>query len=339
MTVRQDSRAVLLPSCDSLAVTPWLHDYLSQGGRTVLMSSTGAEYDARRISDERRARETPEQIREFSAAVASSAGAPVLVAVDAEPTGVQRLEHLLPPLPDRRDLPAISDAGLDSAFSRYAMAARDLGVGLFLSPVVDEIRGQNPWLQGRIMADDLESIARVAEVYVAAVQRSGITATAKHFPGHSDLSHHPVHIDTTLRIPRDEVERNLLPFRRLVGAGVGAVMVGPVVAEAIDAENPAACSPAVVNMLRNDVGFSGLIISDDLDAVSTMKGRSLGDVCVASLTAGVELLLIPGDDAVDECAEAIEAAAGSGRLSPSSLHTAASRVRALAALAPCHLAR
>lgn len=328
--VRGDVHAVLLPICGSLTVEPWTDDFLRAGGRSVLMGSSAEEYTARRISDERRAAEPAEAMRAFTAAVAARSPGPVLVAVDAEPTGVQRLEHLLPPLPDRNSIGQMPEEALEQAFSDYARAARDLGVTLFLGPVADHITGTNLWLNGRTLADDLESIARIAVLYCKTVQAAGIAATAKHFPGHSDLVANPVHEAVTLQLGRDHVERNLMPFQRLVDAGVSAVMVGPVTVDAIDPENPAASSRVLVDLLRQGLGFGGLIVSDDLDAVSTMKGRSLGEVAVSAVAAGVELLLIPGGAAVRETAEALTGAVEDGRLTAATLAAAADKVRALA---------
>jgi beta-N-acetylhexosaminidase len=328
--VSQDARAVLLPISHSLTVEPWLQDFLCAGGRSVLMASSPEEYAARRISDARKAAESAETIRSFTTAVTAVSPGPVLAAVDAEPAGVQRLEHLLPPLPGRQSISKMPEEALEQAFTGYARAARDLGVTLFLGPVVDHITGKNPWLHDRTLPGGLDEIGRIAVLYTDAVQAAGIIATAKHFPGHSDLAAHPAPEDVTLRLAREHVERNLEPFRRLIDAGVGAVMVGPVTVEAIDPENPAASSRRLVDLLRRNLGFEGLIVSDDLDLVSTMKGRSLGEVAVSSIAAGVELLLIPGGSAVAEITEALTSAAGNERISAAALARAAGKVRALA---------
>jgi beta-N-acetylhexosaminidase len=331
-----DARAVLLPIDESLLLEPWLVDYLARGGRTVLLASSGAEYAARQISSRRRAVERPETVLAFGKAATKFAKAPVLLAVDAEPTGVQRLEHLLPVLPGRTEIARITREDLTKTFQRYASAARELGIGMFLGPVVDEIRGENVWLEGRILADNLQAITAIADLYVAEVQRAGIVATAKHFPGHSHLDAHPVHSAVSLQVSTDELEQNLLPFRKLVASGVQAIMVGPVVVEAIDPDSPAANSARVIELLRNGLGFGGLIVSDDLDAKATMKTDPLGEVAIRSVEAGVQLLLIPGGDAVTEVADALEQAVVSGRLPAERLRDAADKVRALATSSPAH---
>lgn len=328
--VSADANAVLLPLHDEFAVDGWLEEFVIAGGHSVLMASSAEEYAARRLSDDRRERESAEQFREFATALREIAGRSLIVAVDAEPLGVQRLEHLLPFAPSRGEIYTLSDEQLYEGFVSNAKIALGLGVNLFLGPVVDLITGRNEWLEGRMMGDTIEEITRIALLYVRAVQSIGVTATAKHFPGHSNLDSNPVTHDVTLQVTREELEDNIRPFAALADAKVGAVMIGPVVVDALDADNPAALSSSVVEMLRSGLGFQGLIISDDLDAVSTLKGKSLGDAAVASIAAGVELLLIPGGDAVAETSQALIRAVETGIIPSSVLAIAANKVRSLA---------
>ena len=174
------------------------------------------------------------------------------------------------------------------------------------------------------------AIARIAVLYTNAVQAAGIVATAKHFPGHSDLAAHPAPEDVTFRLARDHVERNLEPFQRLIDAGVGAVMVGPGHGRGHRPGESGRFVARAGGPAPPGLGFEGLIVSDDLDVVSTMKGRSLGEVAVSAVAAGVELLLIPGGSAVAEIAEALTGAVEDGRLSAATLARAAGKVRALA---------
>ena len=328
-TTLQDAHAVQLPISPALELSGWDADFVARGGRSILLSSSAEEYAARRIGATRRAVETPERIRAYVAALREHAQSDLLVAVDAEPTGVQRLEHLLPELPDRDHIESLTDEQLQYVFGDYARVARQLGVSLFLGPVVDHITGRNTWLAGRTMGRNLESIARIGVAYTRAVQREGVLATAKHFPGHSDLEANPVLEDVSLHLSRAEVERNLLPFARMVSAGVAAVMVGPVTVRAVDPDAPAATSATLVSLLRDTLGFTGMIISDDLDAASTLRGATLGDTAVRSIAAGVELLLVPGGDAVAEISEALAGAVAEGRLAADVLHSAAEKVRSL----------
>jgi beta-N-acetylhexosaminidase len=328
--VSRAAHAVLFPIADTFATDGWFGDFLHGGGRSVLMASSAEEYAARRIGDERRARETAEDIRDFGARANAVAGRPVVLAADAEPAGVQRLEHLLPPIPGRADLPSLTDEQLRDAFGGYGATARELGVSMFVGPVLDVITGSNAWLTDRTMATDLDEAGRIGAAYTTAVQAHGVTAMAKHFPGHPDLPANAIYEDVVLDLAADEVDRNIEPFRRLIAAGVGSVMVGPTIVTGIDPVEPAATSKVVIDLLRAQ-GFSGIVVSDDLDAVSTMRGRSLGEVAVASVAAGVQMLLIPGAGPhVSECVNALVHAVDTGALAPEALQSAAAAVDALA---------
>lgn len=324
------AHAVLLPIGASLELEPWLLVFLGRGGRTVLAGETREEYVARAMSAERRERETPADFRGYAAEVARVAGAPVAIAVDAELGGIQRLSHLAPELPARAELATVGSDDLEARSFAMAAAARSLGVTLFLGPILDVIIGRNVWLQGRTMASDPAEVQRLATAYVAGCQRAGIVATAKHFPGYGDLSGDPALEDVSLRLSLADVERGIWPFRALVAAGVGAVMVGPAAVEAIDPGVPAALSARVVARLRDGLGFRGLIVSDDLDAPSTCQGESVGETAVRALAAGVDLLLVSGGPGLEATADAIVTAVESGRILRDRLLEAAGRVRSLA---------
>lgn len=328
--VERAAHAVLFPIYDTFDTDGWFGTFLRSGGRTVLMASSAEEYAARRIADERRERETAQQFVEFGERANEVAGASVVLAVDAEPAGVQRLEHLLPPIPGYQDLSAHGDEELYAAFSAYGEAARQLGVSLFVGPVLDVITGTNDWLSNRTMTTELEQAGRIGAIYTAAVQSRGVTAMAKHFPGHPDLPGDAIYQDVVLSVERDVVDRNVEPFTRAIEAGVGSVMVGPAVITALDCTEPAATSSLVIGLLRS-LGFRGLVVSDDLDAASTMRGRTLGQVAVDSVAAGVQMLLIPGgDEHVSNCVAALVSAVESGYLDARVLQAAAETVNAFA---------
>lgn len=330
MTVAQDARAVLLPILDSFELTAEVRDYYDGGGVSCVLASSAEEYNARRISDSRRATEHWWDVRSFTASLSGRAGRPLIFAADAEPTGVQRLEHLLPPLPPRDEALRLEADELCEVYERYARAARWLGINLFLAPVADEITGRNEWLQGRTLSHDQDTVERVTGAFVRGATAAGMATTVKHFPGFSDLEAHPVTHDVTLKTELAELERQGRPFRSLIERGAPAVMVGPAMVEAYDPVQPAGTSSVLVDLLRNDYGFAGLIVSDDLDALSTLKGRSLEDTVIASVRAGVELLLIPGGSHIAASAVALEAAASEDEDLANRLAAAATHVRDIA---------
>ncbi len=108
-------------------------------------------------------------------------------------------------------------------------------------------------------------------------------------------------------------------------------MVGPTVVRSIDPTEPACTSPAIISLLRKEFGFSGLIVSDDLDAPATMRDRSLAETAIASLVAGAEKLLVAGSANLENLSSAIVDAVERGTLPATRLAEAADRIRRMAA--------
>jgi beta-N-acetylhexosaminidase len=328
--IEADAHAVLLPEVDSVQIDDWVDAFMRRGGRALLLTLTAEECGARRVDEARRRREDTSAVQLFCSRVTAAANTTVIVASDAESGGVQRFEHLLPPMPNSASAVHLTDTELADAYQSYAEEARRLGVTMFLGPVVDMVTGINPWLSGRLLIDDFTRTASTAAIYVREVQRAGIAAAAKYFPGHSDLPQHPAQASATLTIDQDDVVRNLAPFQHLVDEGVRAIVLGPVTVSAIDPGSPAATSRVLVDLLRRELGFRGLIISDQLNVPSTALGRNLGQVAHGAIAAGVQLLRIPGGAKVSEVAAGLAQAVHDGRLSRSQLSRAADAVRATA---------
>ncbi|URK89381.1 glycoside hydrolase family 3 protein (plasmid) [Rhizobium sp. RCAM05350] len=281
----QDARAILLPAFDSLDFADVLDPFLGKGGCSVLIGETRAEYVARNMSQERLAAETPAV---FQAVIEKlKARCPeLIVAVDQEMGGIQRLQGLAPDLPELEDAAGLSDDALADRCFTTAVAARKLGVSMFLAPIADVIDGRNSWLQGRTMGPDAETVARLVSAYVKGVQRAGITAVTKHFPGFNNLDADPALVDVSLQTTRDHILANTLPFTAAIAAGTKAVMTGPAPVAAFDATNAASTSATVIALLKEQFGFKGLIVSDDLDSPATLRGQSLLETAIASLNAG-----------------------------------------------------
>jgi beta-N-acetylhexosaminidase len=281
------AHAVLLPAVAGLDVTA-LAPLLDRGCRAVLLGETRAEYLAREMSVERVAEETREAVQRTIAELQARTDDELLVAVDHEVVGIQRFAHLLPP-----------EAG---------RGLRELGVNVVLGPIVDVVRGPNPWLAGRNLGPDAHVVASAGRAAVEELQASGVAAVAKHYPGHSELVDDPAVLTAVLNAPLEE-----LPFAAVVEAGVRGIMVGPAVVAALDPSEAASCSRAVVLRLRNELGFQGTVVSDDLDAVGILRGRTVGEAAVASLSAGVDLLLVSAE-AAPEAAAALAASVPEERL-------------------------
>ena len=327
--VRRLAYAVLMPGFDGTQAPPWLLDALAGG-------LGGVCYFGHNL-------ESPEQTVRMSAAIHAAGRA--LIAVDEEGGAVSRL-HVREGSPHvgAAALGAADDPELTRAVARdIARDVKAAGVDLALAPVLDvNSDPANPIIGVRSFGAGPDLVARHATQFVAAFQDEGVAACAKHFPGHGDTT-----VDSHVGLPVVDVDlptlraRDLPPFAAAVDAGVQAVMTSHIVFPALD-DRMATVSPAVLGLLRDDLRFDGVIVSDAVDMRAVTETLGLAGGAVAALAAGVDLVCLgnPGPGAgasgTDEAdfraaAEAITAAVADGRLPLERLREAAERVRRLAA--------
>jgi beta-N-acetylhexosaminidase len=127
------------------------------------------------------------------------------------------------------------------------------------------------------------------------------------------------------------VEAGLQPFRQAISAGVEMIMVGPAPVVAIDAARAALRSAPVVEKLKHELNFAGIVMADDLDSQATMRGDTVAEVAIDALNAGCDFLLLADvGNQLEEVAIAVESAAVDGRLSSEMLSASAQKVRTLA---------
>nr|WP_010397925.1 glycoside hydrolase family 3 N-terminal domain-containing protein [Paracoccus sp. TRP] len=329
MILKADVYAVLLPAIDDLVLTDPLARFLDQGGRALLIGETRAEYVARSMSDARRSDESADKLRALTDRVTGLAG-PALVALDQEPSGIRRLHGLVPQLPDNEALHAMASEEIERVAFRMAQAARGMGVTMFLSPVVDVVTGRNPWLQGRTLGTDAVEVARIGCAFIRGVEAAGVVATAKHFPGHHDIDGDPAVDAATVSGGADALAPGMVPFRAAIAAGARAVMTGPALVPGMDATVPSSLSATTIAALWG-LGFTGLVVSDDLDAIGTLRGqRDVPTAAVEALRAGSDLLLLSAANDLEQIRARILSAVAEGSLPEERLTEAAARVRALA---------
>ncbi|MFY1663283.1 glycoside hydrolase family 3 N-terminal domain-containing protein [Pseudomonas sp. Pseu.R1] len=322
--------AVLLPAFAGLELDETVRRYLNRGGVSILLGETREEYLARNMSFERRRTETHAHFTGIADAAAVCAGAPILVAVDQELGGIQRLHRLVPGLPSAQALTHLSAEEIEARSYEMASAARVMGVNLFLAPIVDVVTGSNPWLYQRNLGPDPAEVSRIACAFIRGVQLAGVIATAKHFPGHHQTEHDPTEALASVPDSAEDFAQGLKVFREVIAAGVQAIMPGPAVFPALDPERSASTSEKVIGLLRGRLGFEGLIVSDDLDAVSILRGNSLAVTAVNALRAGAHLLLVSSESGLDALAQSIVQAVENGQLAEAQLLAAAEKVRGAA---------
>lgn len=219
-----------------------------------------------------------------------------------------------------------------------AEEARAMGVHQNYAPVADVNNNPlNPIINTRSFGENPDLVAAMTTAYVRGMQDGGMIATVKHFPGHGDTetdSHSALPVLPFQQARLDSLE--LRPFRAAVDAGVLSVMTGHLELPALDAERPATLSPRIITgLLRDDLGFDGLVVTDGLNMRGVQVGRSMSDVVVMALEAGVDQLILTHDEY--RAKAAVLRAIQRGRLDESRIDASVRRIlraKAWAGLAP-----
>lgn len=225
-------------------------------------------------------------------------GRPMIVAIDQEGGPVKRLPPPFGQYPAAASYGPEGEAAVQNWGLRQGRELAALGVTLNLAPVLDvNTLGQEGIMKERAFGADPETVSRLGLAAIRGLHEAGVAACAKHFPGigHSTLDSH-----RTRPVVQRSLEElracELPPFRAAVAAGVEAVMVGHLVYPALDAGKPASLSRAVIQeLLREEMGYRGLILSDDLQMGAVTGHLSVEEAALAALDAGTDLVLICQD--------------------------------------------
>lgn len=268
---------------------------------------------------------------ELVSSLHARAGRPLLIGADLERGAGQQfpgLEELPPPgaLGSLDDLDAVRAAG--AATARDALS---VGVNWVFAPVADLDRApENPIVQTRAFGNDSAWVAACVAAWVQGCQGAGALACVKHFPGHGRTT-----TDSHAGLPlvsagRTELDDDLRPFRAGVRAGVASCMTAHVAYPVLDpARLPATLSPAILGLLRTELGFEGAVVSDALIMEGAFTGRSESETYVQAIAAGVDVLLYPKDLAAAHAA--LIGAMRTGALMPARVSQALGRIDGLVA--------
>ena len=210
-----------------------------------------------------------------------------------------------------------------------ALESRAAGIQWIFAPDADVNNNpDNPIINTRSFGEDPQSVADFVVQFVRGVQDNGAIATVKHFPGHGNVSTDSHLSLATVPGTREEIEHTeLVPFRAAIAAGVESVMPGHLAVPAFEPDTaiPATISPAILTgLLRRQLGFKGLIITDALDMGGVTSLASPGEAAVRSVLAGADVLLMPPYP--DAAIEGLEQAVESGRLPESRVDQSVLRI-------------
>jgi beta-N-acetylhexosaminidase len=271
--------------------------------------------------------EDPAQLRRLTADLREAVGRDAPVLVDQEGGRVQRLRaphwrEWAPPL-DTVDGAGPLEVAERVMFLRSAVIAaelRDVGIDADCIPTLDVVReGTHPFLMNRCYGRSPEVVARIGRAVAEGLMAGGVLPVMKHMPGHG-LSHVDTHHDLpTVDVSHDELTAvDFAPFRAL--RDLPMAMTAHLVFAALDGERPATQSPRMIRVIREEIGFQGLLMSDDLN-MQALSG-SLAERTARTIAAGVDIALHCKGD----MAEMVAVAGAAGRMGPAALARAKAAV-------------
>ena len=293
----------------------------------------------------RRNIESPAQVRNLLAHFQSHARIPLLTSIDQEGGRVNRLKAVygFPASSSHEELGRIDDSATTSRHATTsAQTLAGVGLNLNLAPVVDlDAHPDNPIIKGkrRSFSADPEAVARHAADYIRAHRAQGVLTCLKHFPGHGSATGDThlglVNVTTTWS------DRELIPFQRLIAAGLCDVIMSAHVFNAhLDPDLPATLSRAVITgLLRERLGYAGVITSDDMEMKAISSHYGLENSLPLAITAGIDVLCFGNNlhyhpDIAPRAIAILENAVTSGRIQESRIDESCARVLALKRQAP-----
>ena len=234
------------------------------------------------------------QVKSLTESIRAIPGSPRLLAVDQEGGRVARLSDGVPSLPSMRILGEKGEREIEEAGHSLGLALRYLGFDVDFAPVLDvDSNPHNPIIGDRAFSTDPQEAGRKALAFARGLLRGGVLPCGKHFPGHGDTS-----LDSHVALPVVDVpssrleSRELVPFKMAVESHLPLMMTAHVVYPAWDASVPATLSRTIVTgILRERMGYPGLILSDDLLMAAVAKGGVV-EAALAAIDAGCDGLLV-----------------------------------------------
>ena len=313
----------LLPGFEGTELPEWLRARLAAGLAGVCLFATNIS--------------SPEQLRGLTDAI-RAANPSAVIAIDEEGGDVTRLFQAVgSPFPGAAILGRIDDLVYTRQIAeRVGRQLCAVGVTLDFAPDADiNSSDDNPVIGTRSFGADPALVARHTAAWVEGLQSTGVASSAKHFPGHGDTAS-----DSHLSLPVIDLPlatlraRELVPFQAAIAAGTATIMTSHILLPQLD-RVPATFSPRILGeLLREELGFTGVIVSDALDMHGASGSTGIPDAAVRALAAGCDLLCIGTantDAQLGEIEAAVATAVSDGRLPPSRLADALARVAALGA--------
>lgn len=318
--LRRLALGVLQPGFVGTAAPDWILAAIQDGLRSVVLFSRNIE--------------SPEQVAALTARLRAE-NRELIVAIDEESGDVTRVESRTgSSRPGNHALGFLDETATTHAVAQdLGHALRAAGVSLDYAPSADvNVNPDNPIIGVRSFGADPDIVARHTSAWIRGLQKAGVAACAKHFPGHGDVavdSHHGLPVYDASK--RDIARQALPPFRAAIEAGVRAVMSGHLLVPALDPDHPATLSSRILTtLLREELGYDGLIITDAIEMGAVADRYGIEGAAVRAVAAGADAICVGGENAdestTQRLADALVKAVLGGDLTHERLADAARRV-------------
>ncbi|MCK4384807.1 MAG: beta-N-acetylhexosaminidase [candidate division Zixibacteria bacterium] len=240
--------------------------------------------------------ESPKQISETIKEIKSRPEHPLFIMIDQEGGRINQITEDFPVFPSNKSYGDRKDK--DGIFKAYKTTARELsglGINVNLAPVVDVLTNpNNSVLEKRSFGEDPHLVAEMSKKAVEAIKSENILACGKHFPGIGDIDVDP-HLDLPINTNSKERFKRIdfLPFKTSISSNVDMIMTTHVLCPNLDSKEPASLSKIIcIDILRAELGFEGILITDDLQMGAIRKNQKLTEACQKAFLAGNDLILI-----------------------------------------------
>jgi beta-N-acetylhexosaminidase len=237
--------------------------------------------------------------RELQRAAASGDQPPLLIAIDQEGGSVKRVPWAPPTLtvPEMGRIGSMRLARSQGA--RTGAALRQLGINVALAPVADIPRSTASFMlqQGRTFSYDASRTSLLADAFAAGLASRGVLPTMKHFPGIGLATLNTDRFVGVISASRAALRRDLRPYRRAIRSDIPLIMLSNATYPTFDRRNAAGWSrPIAVGLLRRDLGFTGVTITDSLSGTASARGTTVRRLALRAARAGTDMILVTGSE-------------------------------------------
>lgn len=272
--------------------------------------------------------DTAEQTKQLTADLQAAADLPLFIGIDEEGGLVSRLDKSNIP---HEPIPAAAEIEDAAAAGRtIGEELTELGINVDFAPIADvNTNPDNPVIGTRAFSSDPKIAAEQVGRFIRAMEETGVSACAKHFPGHGDTAMDSHKGETYVEHDMERLRTvEFVPFGEAIAAHVDFIMAGHIQTPNATTDGmPASLSPELLGILRQELGFTGIIITDAMNMGAIVESYGAGESAVLAVQAGVDIVLMPANLA--EAAEALTEAIESGGISAERVNESLTRILSL----------